>query len=189
MRLKFKKKKKKFKTLFRKGKKSSRNKKNIKCCLIKEMALSSPLNFLSVAIASGFYGSIVSYTLLPSGNNNNNRNVFAKLKIGFGFLGGSLTGISVLTFIMANHSLNKIVLNDYSGMFYGLCFASHFWCALVWISFLFRDRLRGNVYGTIDQSYLEAAADGIFIVNLPLTGFFLGAILQTISSVRNYFSS
>ena len=127
--------------------------------------------FLSASLISGatFYGSIFAYTVFDIAGTN------FKLVASSGAILGSVVANIALTFLGGSDAI--FLVEDYYGAFLGAAIASNFWAWVVVGSWIVRDRKRGPIYGTLQQSYLEAAADGIMIANLPLSCFVVGGVL------------
>ncbi len=125
----------------------------------------------SLSLASGFYGSIVLFQCFGWSR--------AKTAAIVSFAAGPIFACS---FAFSAIGSNLLFSSSFSPFIHGMCFASHFWMSLLFGSYFFRDRFRSGYYGSLDQAYLEACADGIMIANVPITGIVCGFLFQGIWS-------
>ena len=126
-----------------------------------------PILSLALNVGAAFYGSIVSYTIFTS-------RYFHALATA-GAIGGCLLTNAALALLTSNGNDFTFIQTNYGG-FWGIALAANFWAFVVVGSWILRDRKRPGVYGRLEQSYLEAAADGIMIANLPLSCGVLGGL-------------
>lgn len=154
-----------------------------------------------VTVASGWYGSIVGYACFgrrppipvataaaaAAGNlPNNNSSRSEILSIGAGWLVGSLTGAAGLSLanIYARESLqanSTFILFVASG--------ANLWLVFLGCCWLLRDRHRPSPYNTLGQLYLEMVADGMLVLNLPVTSVMFGVAALAGKAIVSWISS
>lgn len=120
--------------------------------------LSFPLLLASGTVAGAFYGSILSFQFLN--------------RIGLGLVVGGAVGSALLLRYSEVIGASPLLACALHGAFVGC----DMWAALIWGCWVRRDRFKPGVYGTIDHAYLEAVADGVMVVNCPITAAFTSSL-------------
>lgn len=134
-----------------------------------------PLFTTVTAVAGAFYGSICSYAFF--GDFVHTRRNYTVLCTGAA-VGAALSRVLIFAaprFVEANE-----------GAIVAASCGANLWLVFLGSCYLLRDRQRGQ---TLTQAYLEATADGLLVVNIPVTAAFCVGAHSLYKAVAGYFGA